>query len=357
MPDIDGDGIEEVLVGGRQYSTTPGKTWVLSGQTGALLQLLSGESGGDEFGSSVADAGDVDNDGVADFIVGAPFNDAVGFNAGRAYVYSGLTFGLLRTLSGEASGDLFGTSVAGAGDVDGDSFDDLLVGAPGAGKVYLISGFDSALLAVHTGSSSFGQAIASGDDIDGDGIGDYFVGEPDGGQVFGYSGATGATVFYSQTGTTAFGYSLDAGLDIDADGVRDLLIGDKDLSNRTGRAYINRLGDPDLDVFTSACDNCPSEFNPDQADGNSNGVGDICEPCLCLCHADPACDGVVNVLDVVQTVNVAFRNAASLTDPLCPNEFTDVDCNGVTNVLDVVRVVNVAFRNADPAAEFCAPCP
>ncbi|HUU46786.1 MAG TPA: hypothetical protein VM118_13735, partial [Acidobacteriota bacterium] len=66
--------------------------------------------------------------------------------------------------------------------------------------------------------------------------------------------------------------------------------------------------------------------------------------CKCACHADPQCDGVTNVLDVVQTVNVAFRGGSPVFDDDCPYERTDVDCSGYTNVLDVVKIVNVAFR-------------
>jgi hypothetical protein len=86
---------------------------------------------------------------------------------------------------------------------------------------------------------------------------------------------------------------------------------------------------------------------------------ELISQCACDCHADPAdCEGVVNVLDVVSTVNVAFRGAAAIPDPnpQCPRETTDVDCSGATDVLDVVRIVNVSFRSADPAAEFCDPC-
>ena len=84
----------------------------------------------------------------------------------------------------------------------------------------------------------------------------------------------------------------------------------------------------------------------------------VCEDCYCTCdcHADPQCDGVTNVLDVVIVVNTAFRGAVSVSDPDCPAAQTDVDCSGFTDVLDVVRVVNVAFRSKDPAAEFCDPC-
>ena len=82
--------------------------------------------------------------------------------------------------------------------------------------------------------------------------------------------------------------------------------------------------------------------------------------CVCPCHADPQCDGVTNVLDVVTVVNVAFRGALAVIDPSCPEHDpggrTDVDCSGVTDVLDVVKTVNVAFRGADPVNMFCYPC-
>lgn len=81
--------------------------------------------------------------------------------------------------------------------------------------------------------------------------------------------------------------------------------------------------------------------------------------CACDCHADPACDGLTDILDVTQVINVAFRNGTIIADPdaSCPPHTTDVDCNGLTDVFDVVRIVNVAFRNGNPATEFCQPCP
>jgi len=83
----------------------------------------------------------------------------------------------------------------------------------------------------------------------------------------------------------------------------------------------------------------------------------IASLCSCPCHGDPQCDGVHNVQDVVQTVNVAFRGYAPVFDPQCPHQRTDVNCDNVTTVQDVVKVVNVAFRAASPATEFCTPCP
>jgi hypothetical protein len=115
--------------------------------------------------------------------------------------------------------------------------------------------------------------------------------------------------------------------------------------------------DSDADGIPDLCDNCPDTPNTDQADLDSNDIGDACQ-CVCDCHGDPQCDDVVNVLDVVKAVNVAFRSQPDITDPNggCPTVTTDANCDSVTNVLDVVKFVNVAFRSADPLTEFCDPC-
>ena len=80
--------------------------------------------------------------------------------------------------------------------------------------------------------------------------------------------------------------------------------------------------------------------------------------CSCPCAKDPKCDGVISdVLDVVETVNRAFRGAPATIDPLCPYERTDVDCSGATDVIDVTHVVNVAFRSFSVASQYCDGCP
>jgi hypothetical protein len=85
----------------------------------------------------------------------------------------------------------------------------------------------------------------------------------------------------------------------------------------------------------------------------------VVSPCACNCHGDPACDGVISdILDVVNTINVAFRGAAAIVDPnaQCPKSPTDMNCSGATDVIDVVKVINVAFRGANVATEYCVPC-
>jgi hypothetical protein len=88
-------------------------------------------------------------------------------------------------------------------------------------------------------------------------------------------------------------------------------------------------------------------------------INDCAPLCMCLCHADPTCDGFTDILDVVNSVNVAFRGFEPEIDPNanCPYQETDVDCTGFTDVIDVVKTVNVAFRGSPAAAEFCNPCP
>lgn len=87
-------------------------------------------------------------------------------------------------------------------------------------------------------------------------------------------------------------------------------------------------------------------------------TGSSTPTCACDCHADPDCNNVVNVFDVVTIIGVAFRGDPAIADPnpLCSRQPTDVDCNGVTNIFDVTRLINVAFRGGVPEEEFCDAC-
>lgn len=83
----------------------------------------------------------------------------------------------------------------------------------------------------------------------------------------------------------------------------------------------------------------------------------VANGCQCPCHADPGCNGATDVVDVVNTISVAFRGEPTTIDPDCfpnPGGRTDVDCSGSTDIIDVVRMVGVAFRGETPT--FCNPC-
>ena len=95
-----------------------------------MLLTVTAEHRADNFGQHVSGVGDIDRDGYADIIVGAPGNNAAGTGAGRAYVYSGKDGRVLLTLSGDSPQAAYGSAVAGSTGRNGSL---LIVGAPGAG--------------------------------------------------------------------------------------------------------------------------------------------------------------------------------------------------------------------------------
>jgi hypothetical protein len=247
--DVDGDGLDDVLVGAPNHlgnsTVSTGSAFVYSGATGNLLYQVNGPANNSRFGHSVAGIGDIDGDGMDDFIVGAPRTGG-GTPEGSAFVYSGATGTQLYRLDGEASEDYFGAAVATAGDIDSDGVPDFMVGATWAdfggavqtGSVYLYSGATATLLRRINGSLSgdkIGNALAMAGDIDGDGIGDLAIGASAArrngmdfsGSVFVHSGATGGLI-YRLDGPrmrAGFGWSVSGGGDLDGDGNPDLVIG------------------------------------------------------------------------------------------------------------------------------------
>lgn len=246
LRDVNGDRVTDAIVGEVDGgSQTQGRVWVYSGRTGQLLFRRSGRPG-EQNGYAIADAGDVNRDGVSDVISGAP---GQGSDIGHAYVYSGANGRTIVRLRGHRHGDMFGAAVSSAGDVNGDGVPDLLVGAPGtgaaAGHAYVISGrtFRTIrVLSVHRRADEFGDGVAGTADLNGDGVPDVIVGasgkNPGHGAAYVYSGRTGKLLFRipGERGNAAFGQFFVAGVgDVNGDGVPDVYVGDY-ASNNAGQA-------------------------------------------------------------------------------------------------------------------------
>ncbi len=162
VPDVNGDGVADVLVGAPGDNTNgdlAGAAYLFHGPLPGTVDLAGadavflGAASWDVAGWPVSSAGDLDGDGLGDLLVGSRWNDAAGDDAGAAYLWYGPISGTHDPTTadvvflGEADGDNAGSSVAPAGDVNGDGLDDLLIGAyeegtggEGAGAAYLIYG-------------------------------------------------------------------------------------------------------------------------------------------------------------------------------------------------------------------------
>jgi FG-GAP repeat len=159
MADINRDGVPEFFVGADRANSSTGYVRVFSGATGLVLATISGLAAGDQFGHAVSSAGDVNKDSFPDLIIGAPGPSTA---AGYAHVISGLWIltnagtKVLHTFSGKSAGDRYGFSVSDAGDVDKDGNMDVLVGArsaTGSGYAEFRSGKTGSALRTFTGGT------------------------------------------------------------------------------------------------------------------------------------------------------------------------------------------------------------
>jgi FG-GAP repeat len=242
LDDIDGDGHGDFMVGAPSANpngrTNAGLVIVYSGKTGAVLYQFDGASSDARLGFSLACAGDVDGDGRNDLVLGAPGSRS---GNGAVHVISGATGQSIHRIRGSDLWGSLGASVGGGGDINGDGFADVLAGAPNAdlshGAAYVFSGSSGAELFRLSGSAveaSFGSSIADAGDVNADGFADFLIGAreanhggiSESGSVFLVSGASGATLHRidGKLANERLGTAIAGGKDLDGDQVPDFAI-------------------------------------------------------------------------------------------------------------------------------------
>jgi len=373
--DVNGDGFDDLVVGAYTHSGTAGKLGkaflFLGGRDGpALTPAWTGEgaAGGTYFGTSVAGAGDVNNDGYDDVIIGEPnyWSQETSY-IGRAHVYLGNSGGLgaspIWSTFGRSISGSYGWSVSGAGDVNGDGYDDVIVGEYVHREAGQIRNGRAAVfhggpggpssteswVAVGANQGQLGHSVASAGDVNNDGfadviiggVGDYagltsngtavlYIGSPNGletaprwsvrgsetSQFLGYAVASAGDVdgddldeiviegsqrngtvlifkgaapapittprwtLTSPTGSRIFGYSVASAGDVDRDGFADLIVGDP-LTSVGGSAYLfpgSASGPPQSPSWEGPAEVQNSRLGwsvSTAGDVNGDGAGDI----------------------------------------------------------------------------------
>jgi hypothetical protein len=266
--DVNGDGFDDVLVGAPFYDngqSNEGAVFLYFGSNQGLgwlpLWWAEGNQANAYLGESVASAGDVNGDGLCDVIAGAAGYLVGGDDVGAAFVWEsaegGIPYGNPSNADWSFIGDqdhsLLGCAVDGAGDVNGDGYSDVIVGAylydhgtENEGGVWVFHGSESGLATTHSwfhdtnhGGSGYGFSVAGAGDVDGDGYDDVLVGAPhynhpsaDEGLVFLYRGSAdgvlpGAPWWYAQSDQAGamLGYSVAGANDINGDGFADIICG------------------------------------------------------------------------------------------------------------------------------------
>ena len=322
--DVNADGFSDLVVGAYSADGDQGRVFVFLGGSAGLSTSSSmsftapSPEVGARFGWAIDRAGDVDGDGFGDVIVGEYFRDGGAVDEGRAYLYSGGSAGLAAmpsvtidspTQQGSAS---FGVAVSSAGDVNGDGFADVLVGAhthdagtADQGSAFVFLGAAGGLdLVPHRRLDNpenepgglFGFDVAGGGDLDGDGFADLVVAGSkqdgsavDSGKLWVYRGSPGGVPVSFSTSIAnpgavvggRFGRALSARGDVNADGFSDLVVGaDQQTGGGQGKVFVffgsasGPAQAPDLTIDNPNPVDTAAQFGSDVEVADTRGDGE-----------------------------------------------------------------------------------
>jgi hypothetical protein len=294
--DVNRDGYSDVIVGAPHYSNgqnSEGAVFLFLGSASGLVgvdpesaeAVLESDQADARMGDSVSGAGDVNGDGYADIVAGAPLYDGGMTDEGAAILFLGSPTGLLGSNPGSAASVLessqvdaqMGSNVSGAGDVNGDGYADVIVGASGydggevnEGAVFLFLGSASGLVGTNPDSAAailesnkslaeFGVSVSGAGDVNGDSYADVVVGAPfiDNGEsgegatflflgstsgLVGRNPSSASSLLRSNQASSEMGYSVSGVGDVNGDGYADVIVGAAGDPEVTGGAYDN--GEP-----------------------------------------------------------------------------------------------------------------
>ena len=341
---VNNDLFDDIIIGAPEYSNDQafeGAAFAYYGSAAGLGPLgtpanadwkVESNQVTSSFAHTLASAGNVNGDAYDDVIVGARAFANNYDDEGKIYLYLGSSTGLPTTPSwtheGGANDLRLGVSVASAGDVNGDNKDDVVVGADiytngqtGEGGVFLFAGNASGNLGaapvwigeVNQGNAFLGFSVAGAGDVNNDGYDDvlagadsYDDGQLDEGAAFLWYGSPGglpdtpSRSFEIDLADSRFATSVASAGDVNGDGYDDVIIGADlytKLQEEEGAAFVF-LGcdDPELDGACQSVDNCPDLYNPGQEDDDLDSIGNDCDACLDV-DVDLVCDEPRVVVD------------------------------------------------------------
>jgi len=381
--DITGDGIPDIAVGSAK-SALPGEVTVRSSATGAVVFTLTGTFNSDLFGLFLDYVPDVNGDGFNDLVVGAPATSNQ--IASHAYIkmYSGLNGNLLWTVQSPYYGDLFGTTVRYAGDVNHDGVADVIFGAPlysastqTQGRVYVLSGSNGATIWNIAGSSTttdreYGEHTAGVGDVNGDGYDDFvhtqYGTAGSNGVLTWRSGQTGSVIRNTCVGPETYPSgclsSMGSGLaaqssianlgDVNGDNVPDIAIATASTGpTNSVQIVIIRSGASDsvIRILPTSLSDGKSQVVKNVGDINGDGVADLLQSAVkpsttegrILCYSGKS-----------GALLFSFRGPASETFGASVDSPGDVDGDGVIDVVVGSSGFDNTYTNAGKLQMFTA---